>query len=131
LVRQELEALRFEEQLKQEQRDRITSEVYKEVKSKSNFYFSIDESKVKRNLKIYNTKAPGNHHRHPSIALPHEHVHISHWLNTKDLTEDKLTEIYAYYSHLIDLHISQVRPQNLNEFSYIPAKFNQVESIRN
>jgi len=42
-----------------------------------------------------------------------------------------LTEIYAYYSHMIDLHISQVRPQNLNEVSYIPPHFNQIESVRN
>lgn len=51
-------------------------------------------------------KAPGNKHRHPYIMLPHEHVHITHWLNTKDLTEDKLFEIYAYYSYMVDLHIS-------------------------
>lgn len=46
------------------------------------------------------------------------------------LTNEKLFEIYGLYSLLIDLHISQVRPQNLDEFSYIPARFTQVESIR-
>jgi hypothetical protein len=76
------------------------------VKTKSNFYFSIDENKVDKNIKIYNIKAPGNKFRHPSVMLPHEHVHIQHWLSTKDLTEDKLYEIYAYYTYLIDLHIS-------------------------
>jgi len=76
------------------------------VKTKSNFYFKIDEAKRQTNLKIYNHKAPGNLHRHPSIALPHEHVHIQHWFDTDNLTEDKLFEIYAYYSHMIDLHIS-------------------------
>jgi hypothetical protein len=64
-------------------------------------------------------------------VLPHEHVHVEHWLDTNGLTEDKLTEIYAYYNHMIDLHISQIRPQNLNEVSYIPAHFNQIESTRN
>lgn len=84
----------------------MTSDIYKEIKTKSNFYFKVDENKRQKNLKIYNTKAPGNAHRHPSVILPHEHVHIQHWFNTKELTEDKLQEIYAYYSHLIDLHIS-------------------------
>jgi len=46
------------------------------VKTKSNFYFSIDENKKEKNLKIYNKKAPGNAHRHPSVILPHENVHI-------------------------------------------------------
>lgn len=102
----------------------MTSDIYKEVKSRSNFYFKVDEEKRTKNLKIYNMKAAGNAHRHPSVVLPHENVHIQRWFNTKDLTEDKLFEIYGYYSHLIDLHISQVRPQNLNELSYIPPNFN-------
>ena len=52
-------------------------------------------------------------------------------MDTNGLTQDKLTEIYAYYSHLIDLHISQVRPSNLVDKSYIPKRFNQLESTRN
>jgi hypothetical protein len=76
------------------------------VKTRSNFFFKVDENKKATNIKVYNAKAPGNHHRHPSIALPHEHVHVSHWFDTEGLTEDKKFEMYAYYSHLIDLHIS-------------------------
>lgn len=106
LVRQELDYLQFQEQLSQEERESLTSDIYKEVKTKSNFYFSIDENKKEKNLKIYNKKAPGNAHRHPSVILPHENVHIQRYINSKDLTEEKLYEIYAYYSHLIDLHIS-------------------------
>jgi hypothetical protein len=110
LLNQELEALRFEEQLKKEERERLSQEVFSEVKTRSNFYFSIDENKKAKNIKLFNKKAPGNHHRHPSIALPHEHVHVEHWIDTEGLTEDKMFEIYGLYSHLIDLHISQVRP---------------------
>jgi len=124
LVRQELDYLQFEEKLKEEEREALSSDIYKEVKTKSNFYFSVDEGLRSKNLKIVNKKAPGNAHRHPSVILPHENVHIQRWFNTKDLNDDKLTEIYAYYSHLIDLHISQIRPQNLNELSYIPPQFN-------
>jgi hypothetical protein len=113
--------------LNEEEKLRLTTDIYREVKTKSNFYFSIDENKRQKNLKIFNNQAPGNAHRHPSVILPHEHVHIQRFLNTKDLTEDKLTEFYAYYSHLIDLHISQIRPQNLNDLCYIPTKFNQIE----
>ena len=54
----------------------MTTDVYKEVKTKSNFYFSVDENKKTKNLKIFNTKAPGNAHRHPSVILPHENVHV-------------------------------------------------------
>jgi len=42
-----------------------------------------------------------------------------------NLTEEKEWEIYALYSYLVDLHISQVRP-NLNEKNYIPSKFNKI-----
>jgi hypothetical protein len=106
LVRQELDFLQFQEKLSQEEREALTSDIYKEVKTKSNFYFTVDENKKDKNLKIYNKKAPGNAHRHPSVILPHENVHIQRFFNVKDLTEEKLYEVYAYYSHLIDLHIS-------------------------
>jgi len=66
----------------------------------------VDENKKDKNIKVFNVKAPGNNKRHPSVMLPHEHVHIQHYLHTEDLTEEKLFEIYAYYNHLIDLHIS-------------------------
>lgn len=82
LVRQELEALRFEEKVKSEQQARIAQDVFAEVKTKSNFYFKIDENKVRTNIALKNVKAPGNHHRHPSIGLPHEHVHVTHWFDT-------------------------------------------------
>ena len=80
--------------------------MYHEVKTKSNFYFKVDENKKFKNLKIYNIKAPGNLHRHPYVILPHENVHIQRWFDTKSLSIETLYEIYALYSHLIDLHIS-------------------------
>lgn len=101
-----MDYIQFKEKLNEEERKSLTSDIYKEVKTKSNFYFSIDENKREKNLKIYNKSAPGNAHRHPSVILPHENVHIQRFMNTKDLTEEKLYEIYGYYSHLIDLHIS-------------------------
>lgn len=110
LVKQELDYLAFQERLSAEERQSLESDIYREVKTRSNFFFSVDENKKTKNLKIYNKKAPGNAHRHASVILPHENVHIQRYINTKDLNEDKLYEIYAYYSHLIDLHISQVRP---------------------
>lgn len=42
-----------------------------------------------------------------------------------------MIEVYAYFNYLIDLHISQVRPENLTELSYIPPHFNQLETIAN
>jgi len=36
------------------------------------------------------------------------------------LTPEKLNEIYAYYSLLIDMHIAQVRPGIIQEVDYVP-----------
>ena len=76
LMKQELELLGFEEQLSKEEIEALESDALKEVTTHSSFYFKFDENKVDKNLKIYNIKAPGNKFRHPSIALPHESVHI-------------------------------------------------------
>ena len=109
----------------------MESDIYHEVKTKSNFYFAVDESKLDKNLRIYKKTAPGVIYHKPSVILEHEHVHIQHYLDTRTLKGDKLYEIYAYYNYLIDLHISQVRPENLDELSYIPPYFNQLETTRN
>lgn len=74
--------------------------------TKSNFYFSVDEDKKNKNIKVHNVEAPGNKYRHPNVILPHEHVDVKNFMNTKDLTEDKLFEIYGYYSLMIDMHIA-------------------------
>jgi hypothetical protein len=107
----------------------VSSSAYSDVKERSTFFFKLDENKKNTNLKVHHVEAPGNKHRNASVILPHEHVHPQHLMDTSDLNEDKLKEIYAYYTFMIDLHISQVRPQNLMEKSYIPAKFNQYASI--
>jgi tellurite resistance-related uncharacterized protein len=110
ILKQEIEYLNFTDQVKNEEEAYIAQSVYNKAVTKSNFYFSIDENKRDTNLKIFNPKAPGNHYRHPSVILPHENVHIQRYMNVKDLTEEKMTEIYAFYNQLIDLHISQIRP---------------------
>lgn len=37
-------------------------------------------------------------------------------------------DIYAHYAYMIDMHIAQVRPENLDEKSYVPKKFNNQET---
>lgn len=65
----------------------------------------------------------------PRYILPHEHVDIQNYIDLKGMdNEDKLFELYGYYSYLVDMHIAQIRPQNLVDKSYIPARFNQTES---
>jgi len=113
-------------QLTEEDKIALETDTYAEVATKSNFYFSLDENKKSKNLKVYDFEAPGNKFRHPNVILPHEHCDIQNYLDTRDLTEDKLTEIYAYYSLLIDMHIAQVRPGMIDEVSYIPPHMNQV-----
>jgi len=79
---------------------------FDEVATNSSFYFKYDSNKVKKNLKVVDFDAPGNKHRHPNVILPHEHCDIQHYVDTRELTDDKLKEIYAYYSLLIDMHIA-------------------------
>lgn len=51
-------------------------------------------------------KAPGNKHRRPNCILPHEHIPLENHLSVEELTEEKLMDVYAYYSYMIDLHIA-------------------------
>lgn len=116
----------FKDQLSKEEQADLESDTYAEVATKSNFYFSIDEGKAGKNLKVYDFEAPGNKYRHPNVILPHEHCDVQNYIDTKDLSEEKLVEIYAYYSLLIDMHIAQVRPGIVEEVSYVPPHMNQV-----
>ena len=45
-------------------------------------------------------------------------------LDGKD--KDQLMELYGHYAYMIDLHIAQIRPENLQEKSYVPSKYAQV-----
>jgi len=122
IVAQELESLEFRTKVSLED---LSEEAYQEVLTKKNYYFGVDEQKKNKNLKVYNTKAPGNKHHKPQYILPHEHVDVTNYVDLEPLDSDKLLEVYGYYSYLIDMHIAQVRPDNLDEFSYVPARFNQ------
>ncbi len=122
----------FKDQLSAEEKSALESDTYAEVATKSNYYFSIDEAKLKKNLRVYDFEAPGNKYRHPNVILPHEHCDIQHYIDTRELTEDKLMEIYAYYSLMIDMHIAQVRPGIIDEKRYIPPHMSQAApSFRN
>lgn len=54
---------------------------------------------------------------------------MQRYVDHESLTPESTQELYALYSYMIDLHISQIRPQNLKEKSYIPYKFNQMELL--
>ena len=70
--------------------------------------------------------APGNTYRKPKCILPHEHVNVSKYLDVDGTDRAELMEIYGHYAYLIDLHIAQIRPENLQEKSYVPSKYAQV-----
>jgi len=57
-------------------------------------------------MRVANMKAPGNKWHKPNVILPHEHIPYDNHMSVSDLTEDKLLDIYAYYSYMIDLHIA-------------------------
>lgn len=112
----------FRDKINQEQ---LTGEAYKEVISRQNFFFAVDEHKKKTNMNVANLKAPGNPVNKPQVILPHEYIDISNYIDTDGLdSEDKLFEMYGYYAYLIDMHIAQIRPENLDEKSYVPARYN-------
>ena len=123
IVEKELVLQDFKDQLDKEA---LANAAYKEVITKQNFYFAIDETKVNRNLAVYDITAPGNKYRKPQYIIPHEHVHTDHYIDTQGLEGDKLWELYGYYAYLVDLHIAQIRPENLDDKSYIPKRFNQT-----
>jgi hypothetical protein len=114
----------FEDQLSAEEADNLANNTFAEVATNSNYFFSYDAKKASKNLKVFDIKAPGNKFRHPNVILPHEHIDVQHYIETKTLTEDKLFEIYAYYSLMVDMHIAQVRPGIIDDKSYIPAHMN-------
>jgi len=124
LIKEELALAGFKDQVTAEELQNLEQQTFAEVATKKNFYFSLDEEKVKKNLRVYNLNAPGNHYRHPNVILPHEHVHIQHYVDVNGLDKDKLFEIYGYYSLLIDMHIAQIRPGIVEEKSYVPAHMN-------
>ena len=124
LIQEELKLAGFEDQLSAEEADNVANNTFAEVATNSNYYFSYDATKTQKNLKVFDIKAPGNKFRHPNVILPHEHIDVQHYIETKSLTEDKLFEIYAYYSLMVDMHIAQVRPGIIQEKSYIPAHMN-------
>ena len=106
LIDEEVALAGFKDQLSEEERSGLADRTYDDVATHSNFYFSMDANKKDRNLKIYNVNAPGNKFRHPNVILPHENVHVQRYINTEDLNEEKLFEIYGYYSLMIDMHIA-------------------------
>lgn len=109
--------------------EKLATDKYEEVITKKNFYFAVDETKKEKNLKIHNINAPGNKHRHPSHVWPHNHTSVLHPIDVDGNDQDHLMEIYGYYAFLIDLHIAQIRPDNLEEFSYVPKRFLQVNHL--
>lgn len=118
--------MNLKEKVGSEELAALESDIYDEVTTHKSFYFKYDANKVDKNIALYNFEAPGNKHRHPNVILPHEHCDIQHYVDTKDLTQDKLFEIYAYYSLLVDMHIAQIRPGLVVEKSYVPPHMNQV-----
>ena len=106
LIEEELKLSGFKDQLSKEEASNLENDTFSEVATNSNYYFAYDADKVNKNIGVFDVNAPGNKYRHPNVILPHEHVDVQHYVDTKTLTDDKLMEIYAYYSLMIDMHIA-------------------------
>lgn len=103
IVHEEVAKLQFKDKLAAEQ---LAASKYEEVTTKKNFYFSVDETKRARNLKVHNFNAPGNKYRHPQHILPHEHVDITAPIDIDGKNKEQLMELYGYYAFMVDLHIA-------------------------
>ena len=68
IVEKELVLQDFKDQLDKEA---LANAAYKEIITKQNFYFAIDETKVNRNLAVYDITAPGNKYRKPESIITH------------------------------------------------------------
>lgn len=110
VVAQEIGLVEFKNQVNGEE---LAQSAYDEIITKENFYFKVDEQKKARNLQVSNMKAPGNKFRKPQVILPHEHVSPSHYIDVDGNNPDQMMEIYGHYAYLIDMHIAQIRPENL------------------
>lgn len=119
LIDQEIEFLRFKDHIAAEEKETLLNKATDEVETRKSFYYKYDFNKV------YDVKAPGNIYKKISVALPHEHIHPQHQINTKTLTDSDVQEMYGLYTYLIDLHISQVR-RDVKDKNYIPPQFNQL-----
>jgi len=124
IVEKELVLADFKGQVDKEA---LQGETYNEVITRKNFYFEVDENKQKNNLAVHNMNAPGNIYRKPKVILPHEHITQTGFMDVTGFTEEKEWELFGYYAYMVDLHIAQIRPDNLEAKSYIPKRFNQVE----
>ena len=123
VVEQEIGLIEFKNQVSGEE---LAQNAYDEVITKENFFFKVDEKKRERNLQVRDMTAPGNKYRKPSCILPHEHVSPNHYIDVDGNDPDQMMEIYGHYAYMIDMHIAQIRPENLDEKSYIPSKYNQI-----
>lgn len=103
IVEQELTLVDFKAEVDSED---LAADTYQEVITHKNFFFAIDENKVRKNVRVADMKAPGNKYRKPNAILPHEHVPYDNHMTVKDLTDEKLLDMYAYYSYMIDMHIA-------------------------
>ena len=119
LIDQEIEFLKFKDHIAAEEKETLLNKATDEVETRKSFYYKYDFNKV------YDVKAPGNIFKKISVALPHEHIHPQHQINTKTLTDNDVQEMYGLYTYLIDLHISQVR-RDVKDKNYIPPQFNQL-----
>ena len=86
IVEKELILQDFKDKLDQEA---LCQAAYKEVVTRKNFFFAVDETKKQTNLKVHNIRAPGNKYRKPQYILPHEHVDIQNYVDTTGLEGDK------------------------------------------
>lgn len=73
IVAQELQLLEYQDTQKQRQ---LAGAAYKEVITRQNFFFAVDERKRETNLTTYDKRAPGNPAVRPRCILPHEHVSV-------------------------------------------------------
>ena len=73
IVEKEISLIEFKNKVATEA---LAADTYKEVVTKKNFFFQVDEKKTERNLKVFDYTAPGNKYRHPQVVLPHEHFKI-------------------------------------------------------
>lgn len=82
IVEHELKKVDFKAHIDSED---LAADTYAEVITRKNFFFAIDENKVRKNMRVANIKAPGNPLTRPNVILPHEFVPSHNHMSVSDL----------------------------------------------
>lgn len=92
---------------------------------KTNYYYDIVTNKKEIPTKLETLGAPGNPWKPNYSAAPHDHIHPQHWLKDPEKANQDKWKYLAFWDIILDEHMRQVRPQNIDDdkFKYTKDEY--------